>query len=114
VDAHLKSNFWIQATLRRCQAQGNYGAVIHKGADEAGTVFVVINHLNGEYTLLSPPPGPAHDEQGERRFVVEPGLGRSWNDVAGYIARKRKFDSDLWLVEIEDRSGLAGLRPESH
>jgi len=26
-------------------------------------------------------------------------------EVEGYLARQRKFDSDLWIVEIEDKAG---------
>jgi hypothetical protein len=27
------------------------------------------------------------------------------DEVDGYIAKEARFDSDMWLVEVEDRSG---------
>ena len=88
------------------------GAVLHRGADEAGAVYVVINHLDGGYDVLIPPPGPAYDETGERRFEMFSPQPKPWMDISGYIARQRKSDSDIWVVEIDDRKGLAGLNPE--
>jgi hypothetical protein len=105
----LKSRLWVEALLRRCAGEGKYGAVIHPGADEAGAVFVAINRLDNTYDLLEPPPGPSHDEAGNRHFTKAFASPAPWADVQALIARRRKVDADLWLVEIEDRNGLAGL-----
>jgi hypothetical protein len=111
VSNRLKSSFWVQALLRTCETRGLFGAVLTKGAEEAGAVFVVINHLNGEHTLLGPPPGPSHDDEGTRLFIRESKVKLSWDDVREKMARKQRSDTDLWLVEIEDREGLAGIVP---
>lgn len=108
----LKSEIWIQAFLRRCQGEGLYGTVLHRGAAEAGAVFVLVNHLDGTCHLLGPPPGPAFDEAGERRFMEEFETPITTQEAEALILRRRKFDSDLWAIEIEDRDGLAGLKPE--
>ena len=105
----LKSNIWVAALLRRWAVQGHFGAVIHHGADEAGAVYVYINHLNGTYDLLSPPPGPAYDEQGERRFIKEFASPVDWAKVSAIVARRRNSDPDLWAIEIEDKNGLGGI-----
>jgi hypothetical protein len=105
----LKSEIWVQALLRRCQGQGLYGAVIHKGSAEAGAVFVLINHLDGTFDLLAPPPGPAYGENGERRFIKEFEMPVALDKAEAFLARSLKFDSDLWVVEIEDRKNLAGI-----
>lgn len=105
----LKSAIWVSALLRQGQINGNYGAVISSGAEEAGAVYVVINHLDGTYDLLGPAPGSAYDEEGERRFIKEIATPADWQSVSTIIDRRRKFDSDIWVVEIEDRTGMAGL-----
>ena len=104
----LKSRFWVEAFLRTCQTQGKFGAVLHAGDDDAGAVFVVINHLDGQHTLLGPPPGAAIDDDGNRRFELR-GNGLDWQQVSEKLRALRSFDSDLWAVEVEDRTGLAGL-----
>ena len=111
--ARLKSRLWIEALLRRCNGEGKYGAVIKKGAEEAGAVYVTINHLDGTYDLLEPPPGPSHDDQGNLLFSKAFALPAPWPEVQARFDRRLKADRDLWLVEIEDRVGLAGLNATS-
>lgn len=98
--------------MRRCQGEGLYGVVLHRGAAEAGAVFVLVNHLDGTCDLLGPPPGSAFNDEGERRFTREFEKPVSLQVAEALLLRRRKFDSDLWAIEIEDRTGLAGLKPE--
>lgn len=105
----LKSEIWVHAFLRRSFVAGLYGAVLRKGAVEAGAIYVVINRLDGTVKVLGPPPGSAIDAEGERLWteVIPPVISAA--DVAPFIARLAKFDPDIWVVEIEDRAGTAGL-----
>ena len=106
----LKSEFWVHAFLRRCQVEGIYGAVLTRGAAEAGAVHVIINHLDGTQHFFGPPPGPAYDDQGERRFIEEIPFPAEQGDIDRIIARRLKFDPDIWVVEVEDRKGTAGIK----
>jgi hypothetical protein len=99
----LKAQFWVQAYLRRCEAAGLYGAVLHKGAEDAGAVYVTINRLDGTGHLLEPAPGSAYDDQGERRFVLPHGEAQPIEHINERIVRLRREDPDIWVVEIEDR-----------
>jgi hypothetical protein len=105
----LKTAIWVSGLLRRCQAQGQYGAVVRKGAEEAGAVFVIVNHLDGSFHLLGPAPGPSTDDWGERRWMIEAEPPARQGDVDAILAKRLRADPDLWIVEIEDRHGLAGL-----
>ncbi len=107
----LKAEFWVHALLRRCSVAGLFGAVLHKGAAEAGAVYVIINHLDGTHHFFGPPPGPAYDDDGERRFIEELSFPATAEDIASRIARLKAIDPDLWVVEIEDRQGTGGIRP---
>ena len=110
MNPRLKSRLWVEALLRRCQGQGKFGAVIAVGADDAGTVYVAINHLNNFYDLLGPPAGSTHNEAGDRLFRKVFAAPVRWQDVHDQVEKQRKFDSDIWLVEIEDRGGMACLQ----
>ena len=65
----VKSAIWVQAHLRRCNAVGLAAMLIRRGAEEAGSIYVKINRLDGGVLLIGPAPGPAHDHRGERRWV---------------------------------------------
>ena len=89
--------------------EGIYGAVVRKGAAEAGAVYVIVNHLDGGCHLFGPAPGPSHDETGERRWAEELPGPVPLNEAAPLLDRKQRFDPDIWIVEVEDRRGNAGL-----
>ena len=105
----LKSEIWVHAFLRRSFVNGLYGAVLRKGAAEAGAIYVVVNRLDGTVKVLGPPPGSAIDELGERLWseVIPPVTSAA--DIASFIQRLAEFDPDIWVVEVEDRTGTAGL-----
>lgn len=110
--AHMRvtSNLWVAAFLRRCHHEGAYAVVRRRGAAEAGAVFVVLDRLDGTCTLYSPAPqsafeGPVDD----RRFSAVALTSEDAAAVDARLAREIAFDSDLWVVEVEDRAGRSFL-----
>ncbi len=98
----LKSVVYVQALIRRCEAQGAHAYLSRRGAEEAGAVFIKLNRLDGSATVLSPA------SRGEERVWTRP-LG-AWTDearVTDYLRRQLRFDPDIWILEIEDREGRA-------
>ena len=108
--ARLKTSIWVDAFLRQASINGHFGAVLHKGADEAGSVVLVVNHLDGNHDLLTPPPGPAYDAQGDRCFVKANKNSLTWPEASERLDKWRSQDPDMWVVEVEDRVGLAGAK----
>jgi hypothetical protein len=79
-----------------------------RGAEEAGAVFVRICRLDGTSDLFGPAPQSALDtSRGADRSFTASLKERPAPDavVEAYLAREIKFDSDLWIVEVEDRTG---------
>ncbi len=105
----LKSAIWVSAFLRRCMVQGIFGAVVRKGAEEAGAVYVIVSHPNGTCHLFGPPPGASHDEEGERLWEEEISPPQRTADAMALLERRIRSDPDIWIVEAEDRDGTAGL-----
>ena len=105
----LKSGIWVSALLRRCTVEGLYGAVIRKGAEEAGAIYVIVNHLDGTCHLFGPPPGPSHNAEGARVWTIEFAPPATMQQIMEHLERKIRFDPDIWIVEVEDRKGTAGL-----
>jgi hypothetical protein len=110
VSSRLKTSIWVDAFLRTAMVNGHFGAVIHKGAEEAGSVLLVVNRLDGSHDILETPPGPAYTEEGVRRFVKTNTASLPWPDVSTRIAKRRGTDPDLWVVEVEDRNDYGGAQ----
>jgi hypothetical protein len=104
----LKSALWVAAYLRRCQVEGAFAVVRRRGAEEAGAVFVRICRLDGTSDLFGPAPQSALDtSRGADRSFTPSFVNQPVPDatVEGYLRREVKFDSDVWIVEVEEPSG---------
>lgn len=109
----LKSKFWVQAYVRTRNAAGAFATVVHRGDEDFGVIWVRLNLLDGTSAIFAPAPSPldsAPDDLPERRFVRQhKGLTISDAEADELIRRQRSFDSDFWLVEVEDKAGAHGL-----
>ncbi|EJN12379.1 hypothetical protein PMI42_04266 [Bradyrhizobium sp. YR681] len=103
----LKSNIWVAAYLRRCQTEGVFGAVRHRGAEEAGAVFVKVALLDGNALLYVPAPQTSYDDGRpvDRFFVPAGPLPMPEPAVEERLTKELRFDPDAWIVETEDRAG---------
>ena len=103
----LKSSIWVAAYLRRCQAEGVFGAVRRRGAEEAGAVFVKVSLLDGNAMLYVPAPQTVYDDSRpiDRFFVPSSPQPMSEPAVEERLAKEIRFDPDAWIVETEDREG---------
>lgn len=109
----LTSSIWVSAYLRRAFVHGLFGAVVKKGAESAGAVFVMIDRLDGTVRLLGPAPGASIDDDGARRWIDETRGFVPRIDALAILARRRKSDPDIWIVEVEDRAGEGGFSGEN-
>jgi hypothetical protein len=105
----LKSGIWVAAFLRRCTIEGAFAAVRRRGAEEAGAVFIKVNRLDGTATLYGPAPQSAFDEARPADRIFTAALGGEKPvpeaDIEARLLREIRFDSDVWIVEVEDRAG---------
>ena len=100
----LRSEIWVQAYLRRIQAEGAAGYVMRRGDANAGTILICVSSDLG-LNLLTPVPSEEGDD-GERvwrqRISAAP---ESHVEVKKQLDRELSFDPDIWVIEIEDRRG---------
>jgi len=104
----LKSAIWVAAYVRRCNIEGAFAVVRHRGADEAGAIFIKVSKLDGTAALFAPAPQTAFDDArpAERMFVSSLKEQFSADAMAeAKITRELKFDPDAWVIEVEDRAG---------
>ena len=99
----LKSEFWVHAYIRTCAGHHCPAFVVRHGDDDAGALYIKINHLDGTASLYGPAPA-GFDEQAQAQHFIAmfARADTSEADVDGYIARQADYDSDLWLIEVED------------
>ena len=99
----LPTRLWVEALIRRAEVAGASGFIVQHGDDSRGDVLVKVARLDGTAAAYIPSMGM----DGDRIFMnlSAQGVGPEEREVDDYVARARKRDSDLWVVEIEDREG---------
>jgi hypothetical protein len=107
-EPRLKTAIRVAALIRRAQAAGAFALVARKGDPDAGAlaVRVVSGGVVGGLVRLFV---ESRDEEG-RAIWREP-LGSPYTEEKAdeYVARERRIDPDLWVVEIADREGRTFL-----
>jgi len=95
--AQLKTGVWVDALIRRAEVGGAFACVTERGDRDAGSVLIVVR-AGGGLTLYA----PERDMDGMRvwraQAVDEPALAQA-------VKSRLNFDSDLNVVEIDDRDG---------
>ena len=99
MSARLTAEFWVHAYLARLRLADIPAFVTARGDATAGAVVVKLNTLDGRARAFA----RSYDITGARVWT-EIANGAD-PEVEASIARQRRFDPDLWVVEVEDRQG---------
>jgi len=99
----LTAEFWVQAYLARLRLADIPAFVTARGDATAGAVAVKLNRLDGTAAAF----GRARDGEGRRVWTTLCEGAEAEVDAA--LGRQRRFDPDLWVVEVEDRQGRSLL-----
>ncbi len=103
MEPRLTAGFWVQAYLTRLRLAEIPAFVTARGDGTAGAVIVKVNTLDGAARAWQ----RSFDPSGARVWMV---LAEGpEGDVDGALARQRRYDPDLWLIEVEDRAGRSLL-----
>lgn len=105
----VTSELFVSALIRRVYSGGGFAAVEHRGSPEAGAIFVRRRGRDGLETLYGPAPQSFFDESdaGTRMFEIRLADAEA-PQIDALLERERRFDPDLWVVELE-ADGTDGL-----
>lgn len=101
----LKAELFAKSYVRRCAVADVPAVVVRHGDDDAGAIWIKISRLDGTAALYGPAPAGLESELGDRLIAEHLAAGTGDADVESYLERQRRFDSDLWVIEVEDRQG---------
>lgn len=110
----LTSEFWVTALIRRIRGDNGFAYLAERGSGEAGAIFIKKRLASQSFheelwELYTPAPQSAYDERkpDERSFILS--LPNADSEACEKrLSAEKKFDSDLWVLEIED---IADLTP---
>jgi hypothetical protein len=92
--ARLATSVLAGALMRKAQGEGGFAAVLAKGDETAGSILLLLTERGGPPTVL------------ER--LLRPDGTYTWDSVKQssaavdeLVARRRRFDPDLWVIELD-------------
>lgn len=100
----LTSVMWLAVFMKMESDRGAYVTAARTGAQQAGSIFVIHNHLDGTASVYAPAPQAIASTEGGRSFekvherIPQP-------DAEEYLQKQVNFDPDLWIIETESGSG---------
>ncbi|HEY0626084.1 MAG TPA: DUF1491 family protein [Allosphingosinicella sp.] len=98
MEPRLATSIFVSGLIRRAESEGGTGMVLAKGDETAGAILIILNEKGRKQRIL------------ER--VLQPGGQYLWQDnigqdidndaeISALLARRRSFDPDLWLIELD-------------
>ena len=97
--SRLTAEFWVSAYRARLEALGIPVYIAARGDPTAGAVLVKLATLDGQARLFG---RVSRLEGGQIWDVIAEGAEAVVDEA---VERQRRYDPDLWLVEVEDRRG---------
>lgn len=97
-DPRLKASVEASGLIRRAEADGGFGAVLRKGDPERGSLLIVVRSRGRHVACLERMLAP---DGGYRWTAGGPGEAESDRELAEFLAKRVRFDEDLWLIELD-------------
>jgi hypothetical protein len=90
----LATSVLAGALIRKAEGEGGFAAVLAKGDPTSGAILLILSEKGGNPRVL------------ER--VLQPTGAYNWCQAVGnpeevpeFVARRRRFDPDLWIIELD-------------
>ena len=98
--ARLASSVIVNGLIRLAEQQGGFGAVLAKGDATAGTIVIILVERGVRRAVLERLLLP----DGSYGWRDSPGAGQNEEDMVKFLDRRRRFDPDLWVLELDTAS----------
>lgn len=94
----LASSVLVGALLRQAQTHGGFGAVLAKGDPTAGSIILILLEKGDNPQVFE----PILQDDDSYRWIGSPILeSETRPEVPAFVARRRRFDPDLWVLELD-------------
>jgi hypothetical protein len=87
----------VGGLIRLAERDGGFGAVLSKGDSTAGSIVIVLVERGDRKAVLERLLLP----DGSYGWRDSPGAGNNEEDMVKFLARRRRFDPDLWVLELD-------------
>ena len=94
----LPTHVEVASILRRAAAGGDFGTVMRKGDPDRGALLLLVSNRGRHVACLERMPTLNGDYQWT---VTGPAESAGSTEIADFLAKRARFDADLWAVELD-------------
>jgi len=98
MEPRLATSVLVSALVRRAEAEGGFAAVLARGDSTAGAVLVVLTEKGANPVVYERMLQPSGDYAWAS---AGPRASEKAEEVPALIARRRRSDPDLWVLELD-------------
>lgn len=96
--ARLAANLEVAALVRRAEQGGDFATVIRRGDPDRGAVLILVSSRGRHIACFE----RLFSLDGEDRWgSVGPGASADSQEVADFLAKRARFDTDFWAIELD-------------
>jgi hypothetical protein len=97
-DERLPASLEVAAIVRRAAAAGDFATVLRRGDEDRGSILLVIASRGSHIRCLE----RVLTLDGDYRWqAVGPADSASSAEMSDFLARRARFDEDLWAIELD-------------
>ena len=97
MSARLTTSVFVSGLIRLAEGSGGTGAVLTRGDATAGAVLILLVERGRQKSLLE----RLLQANGDYRWDQPLAAAYNAEEVDRFLARRRKFDPDCWVVELD-------------
>lgn len=98
MEPRLSTSVLVTALIRLAESKGGFASVLAKGDGTAGALLVILAERGQKLQILERILQP--DERYAWQPVAREAPGNE-EEFERFLARRRKFDPDLWVLELD-------------
>ena len=98
MDSRLPARLEASSLVRRAEAEGGSGMILARGDPDRGAWVVLIARRGVHAACLERQLGPGGQYDWAQ---VGPATGADESEVGEWAQKRRRFDSDSWLIELD-------------
>lgn len=96
--SRLSAKLEATGIVRRAEARGDFAAVLRRGDAERGALLLAVSSRGRHIAFLERVLSVAGDYRWQR---VGPDESAQTQKVAEFLAKRARFDEDLWAIELD-------------
>jgi len=98
MDDRLPAGLEASSLIRRAEVEGGFGMIIARGDPDRGALVLLIAHRGAHVACLERSFGASGAYAWQK---VGPEAGSSESEVLDWSQKRRRYDPDLWLIELD-------------